>query len=73
MAAFYGTPGGQALIDKQPAVQQKMMAVMMPRIMQSQAKVQQTMRDFTAELAAKHAAAAGNGAPPAPAPAPAKP
>ncbi len=68
MAAFYGTPGGQALVEKQPEVQQKMMAVMMPMIMQNQQASQQQMRDFMAGLKAKYSPPAA--AVPAPAPTP---
>jgi hypothetical protein len=69
MSAFYGTPGGQALIDKQPEVQQKMMGVMMPMIMQSQQASQKEMRDFMVALKAKNAPAPGA----TPAPEPTKP
>lgn len=64
MSAFYGTPSGQAMVDKQPQVQEKMMQVMMPKMMQIGPKMQQMARDFAAEMAAKQQAA------PAPAPAP---
>jgi hypothetical protein len=37
IADFYDTPSGQALLDKQPQIQQKMMQVMMPRMMQAMA------------------------------------
>jgi hypothetical protein len=76
MAAFYATPGGQAMIDKQPEAQQKMMAVMMPMIMQNQQASQQKMAAFMGELKAKYggggaaAAPGGTPAPLAPAPAP---
>lgn len=71
MAAFYATPGGQALVDKQPDVQQKMMGVMMPMIMKNQQGAQQKMAAFMNELKAKYAPG-GAGAAPTPAPAPAK-
>jgi hypothetical protein len=65
LTSFYGTPTGQALIDKQPDVQQKMMATMMPRMMQVMPKIQQMGKDFAAEMTAKKAAA--KAAEPAPA------
>lgn len=71
LAAFYGTPAGQALADKTPDVQAKLQAIMMPRMMQNMAKMQQASKDFVAEMAAKRAAA-GAVAPAAPAP-PSKP
>lgn len=71
LADFYDTPTGQALIAKQPAVQQQMMQVMMPRMMALQPQIQQMTSDFKAEQAAKAAAAAP--AAPAPAAAPAAP
>lgn len=58
LADFYGSPVGQAMIDKQPEIQQKTMAVMMPRIMAAMPKVQQLSVDFAKEQAAKQAAAA---------------
>lgn len=67
MAAFYGTPGGQALIDKQPEVQQKMMGVMMPLIMQNQQAAQQQMGNFMSGLKAKYSAPGAAAAAPAPA------
>ncbi len=64
MAGFYGTAGGQALIDKQPDVQQKMMAAMMPMIMQNQQSVQQQMQEFMSSMKTKYATpAAGSLAP----------
>ena len=60
LSAFYGTPAGQALVDKTPEVTAKTQAVMMPRMMQSMQKMQQASKDFAAELAAKHAAGAGD-------------
>jgi uncharacterized protein len=71
LAAFYGTPAGQALNSKQPDVQQKMMSVMMPLVIQGQQAGQQKMRTYVAELRAKYPPAAGGaatgGSPPAPA------
>jgi hypothetical protein len=71
LADFYDTPTGQALIAKQPAVQQQMMQVMMPRMMALQPQIQQMTSEFTAQQAAKAAAAAP--AAPAPAAAPVAP
>jgi uncharacterized protein len=74
MSAFYSTPGGQAMIDKQPDVQQKMMGVMMPMIMQNQQASQKEMAEFMSGLKAKYSSPAPGAAPaagvPAPAPAP---
>jgi hypothetical protein len=78
MAGFYSTPAGQALVDKQPDVQQKMMSVMMPMIMKNQMAAQKEMADFMGGLKAKYsnpgaapgAPAAAPSASPAAAPAP---
>ena len=53
---------------KQPEVQQQMMQVMMPKIMAMQPEIQQMTKDFSAQQAAK--AAAAQPGTPAPAPAP---
>jgi len=66
IADFYDTPTGQALMAKQPEVQQQMMQVMMPKIMAMQPEIQQMSKDFAAQQAAKAAAAQ----PSAPAPTP---
>jgi hypothetical protein len=58
MANFYGTPAGQAMVDKQPEVSQKMTEVLTPRLMAAMPKVQQMAADFAAEQAAKKPAAA---------------
>jgi len=68
---FQATPAGQAMIDKQPAVQEKMQAVMMPRIMAAMPKVQQLSMEFGKQQKAKADAAAAAAQPAAPAPAPA--
>jgi hypothetical protein len=60
---FYGTPTGQALISKQPEVQQKLMETMMPRMMKAMPKVQEMAKEYAAAHAPKAA--------PAPAPSPA--
>jgi hypothetical protein len=59
LADFYDTPTGQALIAKQPLVQQQMMQTMMPRIMAMQPEIQKMQQEFTAQHAAQAAAAAG--------------
>jgi hypothetical protein len=43
IADFYDTPSGQAMISKMPEIQQKTMQVIMPRVMQAMAQVQQSM------------------------------
>jgi len=55
---FYDTPAGQALNDKQPEVQQKLQAIMMPRIMSAMPKVQELGMEFGKQQQAKAAAAA---------------
>jgi hypothetical protein len=56
-ADFYATAGGKAMLDKQPAMQQKMMAVMAPRMMAAMPKVQALGVEFAKEQAAKKEAA----------------
>ena len=58
LADFYGTPTGQALIEKQPEVQKKTMEIMMPRMMAAMPQVQKLSAEFAKEQAAKKAAAA---------------
>ena len=73
MAAFYSTPSGQAMIDKQPEAQQKMMAVIMPMVMKNAQASSQKIATFMLELRTKHAADGASAAPagsPAPVPAP---
>jgi hypothetical protein len=67
LADFYDSPTGQAMIDKQPEVQQKTMAAIMPRMMAAMPKVQQLSEEFNKEQAAKKAAAKAAAAAPAPA------
>ncbi len=68
LSAFYGTPAGQALIDKTPEVSAKMQALMMPRMQPAMATMQKSMADFATQIAAKHKAAAeAQAAPAAPA------
>lgn len=73
-ADFYATAGGKAMLDKQPAMQQKMMAVMAPRMMAAMPKVQALGVEFGKEQAAKKEAAraAAKAAEAAKAPAPAE-
>ena len=56
-ADFYTTPGGKAMLDKQPQMQQKMMAVMGPRMMAAMPKVQALAAEFGKEQTAKKEAA----------------
>jgi len=57
MAEFYATSAGQAMIDKQPELQQRMMQSMMPRIMAAMPKIQQMGQEFRAAQRAKREAA----------------
>ena len=57
MSAFYATPAGQAVVAKQPEVQQKMMMAMMPQMQQLGPRMQQMTREFQAEIKARQAAA----------------
>lgn len=66
ISAFYDTPLGHTLLAKQPEVQQKMQASVMPRMAELGPKIQSMARDFAMEQKAKM-----SGAAPAPAPAPA--
>lgn len=63
MSDFYATPVGQATIDKQPAVQEQLQAVMMPRIMAAMPKLQQLGAEFAQKQQAKAQAAAAAAAP----------
>lgn len=63
LADFYDSPTGQAMIDKQPEVQQKTMAAIMPRMMAAMPKVQQLSADFNKEQDTKKAAAKAAAAP----------
>jgi len=62
LSDFYSSEAGQAFITKQPELQQKLMASMMPRMMAAMPKIQQMSRDF----AAAHAPAPATPAPAAP-------
>lgn len=76
MTSFHSTPAGQSMIDKQPAIQQKMMEVMMGRMAEIGPRMQQMTREFQASIAKPPADAGAAQAPapskaPAPGPAPA--
>jgi uncharacterized protein len=53
MSSFYSTPAGQAMVDKEPEMQQRLMNVLMPRMMRARPKIEQLSRDFAAQQAAK--------------------
>jgi len=59
------------MTDKQPAVQEKMQAAMMPRIMGAMPKIQQLSMEFGKQQQAKAAAAAAAAQPATPAATPA--
>jgi uncharacterized protein len=63
-ADFYSTPAGQAMIDQQPFIQQRMTELMMPRMMKAMPKIQAMGQEFAKE---QKAAAAAKAASPAPA------
>jgi uncharacterized protein len=67
---FYSTPAGQAMIDKQPVIQERMTELMMPRMMKAMPKVQAMAQDFAKEQRAAAAAKAAPQAAPAAKPAP---
>ncbi|HEU5077704.1 MAG TPA: DUF2059 domain-containing protein [Opitutaceae bacterium] len=46
MSDFYGTAAGQALIDKEPEMQQRMMNIIMPRMMAAVPRIQQIQQEF---------------------------
>lgn len=50
---FYSTAAGQALIDKQPALQQRMMELMMPRMMKAMPKLQALAKEQRSDNPAK--------------------
>jgi uncharacterized protein len=65
LSDFYDSPSGQAYLDKQPEIQQKMQAAIMPRLMAVMPQVQAMGRDFATQqkaAAAANAGAAGTGA-----------
>ncbi len=57
MGDFYASPAGEALLDKQPEVQQKLLGIMMSRMMAAVPQVQQLQREFMQAQAAKAPAA----------------
>jgi hypothetical protein len=63
---FNATPAGQAMIDKQPTVQEKMQAIMMPRMMAVGPKLQQLGMEFGKQQKAKAEAAKAAATPVAP-------
>lgn len=63
LSDFYGTPAGQAMVDKQPEISQRMNALMMPRMMAAMPKIQEMQKAFAAEQMAKRKAAAESAAP----------
>ena len=65
-ADFYTTAGGQAMIDKQPAIQQRMTELMMPRMMSAMPKIQAMAAEFAPGKTPAKAPAAPT-VPPAPA------
>ncbi len=56
LASFYASPAGQAMVDKQPEVSQKISDAMTPRLMATLPKVQQMAKDYAVEQAAKKTA-----------------
>jgi uncharacterized protein len=67
MSDFYATPAGTALIDRQPQVQEKMMDLIMPRMMKAMPRIQEMSTEFTSQQQAK--TATGPDGKPKPAPA----
>lgn len=72
VAAFYSTPLGEMLAAKQPAVQEKLGAVISGRMGEVMPKVQKMAGDFAAEQKAKRDAAGGAVSAPTSTPAPKK-
>jgi hypothetical protein len=70
MSAFYSTPLGETLANKQPEVQDKLGAIIQGRMMAMMPKIQQMAKDFATEQKAKMAEARAAGTLPAPAPIP---
>jgi len=73
MSAFYSTPGGQAMVAKQPQIQEAMMKEMMPVMQQFGPKLQKMAQDYAVEKAAQAKAAAPAATPTPAAPATGKP
>jgi len=55
LASFYASPAGQAMVEKQPELAQKMSDLMTPRVLAALPKVQQMAKEFAAAQAAKKA------------------
>ena len=55
---FYNTPTGQALLTKQPEIQQKLAESMMPKMMKAMPKVQEMAKEYAAAHAPKAVPAA---------------
>jgi hypothetical protein len=53
MAAFNATPAGQAMIDKQPEIQQRLQDLMMPRMMSIRPKLRELTKEFIEQQKAK--------------------
>jgi hypothetical protein len=53
MSDFYGTSAGQALIEKEPEMQERMMALMMPRMLKAVPRIQELRQEFMEKRAAK--------------------
>ena len=70
ISAFYDTPLGQVLLVKQPDVQQKIQAAVLPRLQQLGPAIQQMARDFAIEQKSKLNMAPAMTPPPKPALAP---
>jgi hypothetical protein len=65
---FQATPAGQAMNDKQPTIQEKMQAIIMPRMMAAAPKLQQLNVEFGQKQKAKAEAAKAAAAAEQPAP-----
>jgi hypothetical protein len=59
ISAFYDTPLGRVVLAKQPEVQEKMQASVMPRMASLAPKIQAMARDFAMEQQAKRQGGAG--------------
>jgi hypothetical protein len=53
IADFYNSPGGQAYATKRPEAEQKIGAILRPRVMASMQKIQQMTREFVVQQQAK--------------------
>lgn len=66
LAAFYSTPIGQKLNDRQPEVQARLNEAIMPRMMAVMPRIKKIAQDFAAEQRTKREAAGGGSAPATP-------